>query len=211
MKECQHDILKRVMEVFSAYGIRSLSMDNIAQYIPLSKRNLLKIAKNKEDLIRQIFEYRIALAQDIKQKSEQNTNTENVIDEIVHGMRAMYHVNREIGLQLEFELYKYYPRIFAEYTTIRKQHIIEYLRDNIERGKQQGIYHDYLETEQTAKQIFKNNKELIQTHMQQHMINNEYNQEEIINKCINAMIEKLANEKGKEYFNKQTESHTKRT
>lgn len=203
MKQCEHDILKRVMEVFSTYGIRSLSMDNIAQYIPLSKRNLLKIAKNKEDLIRRIFEYRIELAQEIKQKSKQTANAENVIDEIVHDMRTMYNMSREIGMQLEFELYKYYPRIFAEYTAIRKQHIIESLKDNIERGKQQGMYHNYLDTEQTAKQIFIKNKELIQTYIQQREHEHNTNQEEIMNKCVGAMIETLANEKGKEYFNKQ--------
>jgi len=192
------DILKRVMELFSTYGIRSLSMDNIAQYIPLSKRKLLKIAKNKEDLIRRIFEYRIELMQEFNQKITQNGGAENVIDEILQNGHTMYDIIREINPQLGFELHKYYPVIFAEYAAMNKLHIIEYLCDNIERGKQQGIYSEHLETRQSAKQIFTKNKELIRAYIQQN--EHDRNQEEIINTCIDAVIEKLANERGKEYF-----------
>lgn len=33
MELTEVDIVKRVMEIFSVYGVRSLSMDNIAQHI----------------------------------------------------------------------------------------------------------------------------------------------------------------------------------
>jgi len=56
------EIILRVMDIFSTYGVRVVSMDFIAQSIPLAKKDLLQIAKNKERLIELIFEYRYELA-----------------------------------------------------------------------------------------------------------------------------------------------------
>ncbi|MDR2963562.1 MAG: TetR/AcrR family transcriptional regulator [Bacteroidales bacterium] len=203
MNLAEKDILKRVVELFSTYGVRSLSMDDIARRIPLAKRNLLEIAKNKEDLIRRVFEYRMALVGETMHRLKEQLITGNVIDEILSVVHVLYTMTCEVGPHLEFELHKYYPLIYSEFAQIRKQHIINGLSNNIERGKEQGVYNKELDTRKTAEHIFAANKALIENYLRE--CTQDCNHEHIFRECVNTMIELCANEEGKRYFAQKTE------
>lgn len=203
-------IVKRVMEIFSVYGVRSLSMDNIAQHVPIAKRNLLKIAKNKEELVRHIFEYCIIKFQEMQQQLLQNVVAENVIDEVLQRVSVMHTMSNEFNPHLDFEFRKYYPEIYAEYSEIRDKYLIESLHNSIERGKAQNVYIHDLNTEQVVYEIFTDFQKL-KTEFDNadtgrgQMIDCE----QISMRFVSTMIEKLANEKGKDYFKKRVKSKQK--
>ncbi len=200
-------IVKRVMEIFSVYGVRSLSMDNIAQHIPISKKNLLKIAKNKEELVCHIFEYCMIRFQEMQQQLLQNVVVENVIDEVLQRAGVMHTMSNEFNPHLDFEFRKYYPEIYAEYSEIRDRHVMEAVYNSVERGKEQGVYKHDLNTEQVTQEILTDFQKL-KTEFDNadtgrgQMIDCE----QISMRFISTMIEKLANEKGKDYFKKRVKS-----
>ena len=198
------DIVKRVMEIFSVYGVRSLSMDNIAQHVPVSKKNLLKIAKNKEELVRHIFDYSVVKFQEMRQQLQQNMVAENVIDEILQQTSMMHAMSNEFNPHLDFEFGKYYPEIYAEYSKMRDENVTKNLCDNIERGKTQGVYKHNLNTEKIAQEIladFKKMKPKFENAATGRGQMVDYEQMNM--RFLSAMMEKLTNEKGKEYFERK--------
>jgi AcrR family transcriptional regulator len=204
MNLTEADIIKRVMEIFSVYGVRSLSMDNIAQHIPTTKRNLLKVARNKEELVRHIFNYCMTRFQNMLRQQSLNMVAENVIDEILQQVSIMHALSNEFNPHLDFEFRKYYPEIYAEHSEIRDRYLIQDLHNNIERGKAQNVYSQDCDTDRLANEIFEDFQKL-KTEFDN--ANTGRGQmidcEQISMRFLSAMIEKLANEQGKDYFRKR--------
>ncbi|MFW5852235.1 MAG: hypothetical protein ACOCWB_08425 [Bacteroidota bacterium] len=132
------EIIKRVMDIFSTYGVRTVSIDFIAQSIPLAKKDLLQIAKNKEGLIELIFEYRYELAQKLYEKT--NKETENAIDTLLKMSIYAYKNQNEFKPMLDFEFNKYYPDLYRKYNDTCEHEFAESIKNNIAIGKKEGIY-----------------------------------------------------------------------
>jgi AcrR family transcriptional regulator len=132
------EIILRVMDIFSTYGVRAVSMDFIAQSIPLAKKDLLQIAKNKERLIELIFEYRYELAQKLYEKT--NKETENAIDTLLKMSAYAYKNKNEFKPMLDFEFKKYYPELYNKYNKTCEQEFSESIEKNIIIGKEEGVY-----------------------------------------------------------------------
>ncbi|HON52328.1 MAG TPA: hypothetical protein P5243_09050 [Bacteroidales bacterium] len=149
----QH-IIKRVMHIFALYGVRSFSIDTIAMYIPLSKKELLKIAKNKEELIAKIFEYRAIIAIEISKQIHENPYIVNAIDILVHMSVLMSKACNEFNTQLDFEFKKYYPVLFAEYEKQKHAHIIQNMTAIIEQGQKELLFKSEIVVLQVAEHYF---------------------------------------------------------
>lgn len=151
--EEQH-IIQRVMHVFVTYGVRSLSLDTIAIHIPISKKELLKVAKNKEELIRKIFEYRASIATEIGNQIMKNPAVTNAIDIMLHMSVLMSKACNEFNPQLDFEFKKYYPTLFAEYEAQKHTHIVQSMTHILERGQKEGIFLAEINPSITAQYYF---------------------------------------------------------
>jgi hypothetical protein len=132
------EIIIRVMNIFSTYGVRTVSMDFIAQSIPLAKKDLLQIAKNKEGLIELIFGYRYELAQKLYEKT--NKETENAIDTLLKMSTYAYKTRNEFKHMLDFEFKKYYPELYKTYNKTCEHDFAESIKNNIIIGKKEGVY-----------------------------------------------------------------------
>ena len=51
----EKEIFKLVFHLFCKYGIKSLTMDDIASYLGISKKTLYKYVSDKTDLIEKVF------------------------------------------------------------------------------------------------------------------------------------------------------------
>ena len=54
-KEIKEKILQLATTMFFQHGIRKVKMDDIANYLKISKRTLYELYQNKEDLLYEVF------------------------------------------------------------------------------------------------------------------------------------------------------------
>lgn len=151
--ENQH-ITKRVMHIFKTYGVRSLTIDAIAMQIPISKKDLLKFAKNKEELISKIFEFRSAKATEISNQIQENPKITNAIDVMIHMSILMSRACNEFNPQLDFEFKKYYPTLFSEYEQQKQDHILQSMTEILMRGQYEKLFKPELEVSKVAQYHF---------------------------------------------------------
>lgn len=142
------------MNIFVTYGIRSLTIDAIAIHIPISKKDLLKIAKNKEELIIKIFEYRATVANNIAMNIQQNPEVTNAIDVMLHMSVLMSKACNEFNPQLDFEFKKYYPTLFSDYEQQKHEHIIDSMTNIFQRGQQEGVFKSKIDAYSVAQYYF---------------------------------------------------------
>lgn len=151
MKDAELDIafLDRVEEIFTKYGVRSVTMDDISNHLGISKKTLYQKIPNKDVLIHRVVRNYI----DKKQRLFEETISKsvNAIDENLLLMELIARQFISINPATVFELQKYYHQawqIFHEHMT---QSLMSMIVRNLERGQAEGLFRDDFDPDVIAK------------------------------------------------------------
>ena len=131
-------ILKKAADLFLNLGVKSVTMDEIARELGISKKTLYAYSENKTQLIEatsiHVFE---GIANGIREiKKEQK----NPIEELFSIRNFILLSLREDRSSPEFQLKKYYPQIFSRLRAKQKTLVEWSLVENIRRGISEGVY-----------------------------------------------------------------------
>lgn len=135
--------------MFMKFGIKSVSMDDLARELGISKKTLYQSIDNKEDLVRGVLEARIEL--DKKLSTLAKEQSDNALEEILVIGRNVVRELREMPDQVIFELKKYYREVFQLVEDFHQDFIFRIIKENIERGAQEGLYREDINAEVVAK------------------------------------------------------------
>ena len=104
--ELKQRILHRAEDLFLRYGIKSVTMDDIARELGISKKTLYQFVENKTDLIQQIFRQKIE--GEIKLIAEIRATAQDAIDEMMKIARHAIDELRKLTPTIVYDLQKYY-------------------------------------------------------------------------------------------------------
>jgi len=159
-------ILKKVAGLYHKYGIKSVTMDDIAHELGISKKTIYKYVGEKEELVKQVSMF-------IDKKKDEEvfhhmTDTENAIEELLEVNSCLNKFMQEASPSYMYDMKKYYPEIFQEWIVRRRGKMYDAVLTNLKRGKKEGIYRDDLNEEIIARlQLMRfeniNNSELFST------------------------------------------------
>ncbi len=147
--ELKEQILGKSDELFIRYGIKSISMDDLARELGISKKTLYQFVDNKADLIQQVFQRRISQEKALMARFREDA--EDAIDEMLRLARYVIGVLREISPTTVYDLQKYYREVWEKMEALQQQHVFEIILENLKRGMDQGLYRENLNPEIIAK------------------------------------------------------------
>jgi len=131
-------ILEGATKLFFRYGIRSVTMDEIASNLAMSKKTIYQFFKNKDELITSISENHIE--QEKRDYSSIEAKSMDAIDEICQVSDCFRKHMSEIHPKILFELKKYHSGAWGHYTEFKHQFIKGHIKRNILRGMAEGCY-----------------------------------------------------------------------
>lgn len=141
----QNKILRGSVELFMKFGIRSVSMDDIARELGISKKTLYLYFTNKADLIAKILELH---ENESLHCFHDNAGSEiNAIDELIEISRKVSEDLKKYNPSALFDLHKYYPEIIKPFFERRKTAVQNFTAENLKRGIRQGLYRHDLDIE----------------------------------------------------------------
>lgn len=143
------NILAQVHKLYQRYGIKSVTMDDVAKHLGISKKTLYEHFKDKEDLVRNVL-----MAEHDNQCGSFTAITDqqlNAIEELFEVYKMLNTMFREYNPSMEFDLRKYYPDLFIEIKEIRRKRMFESVMNNINKGKKEGLYRKELNSKIIAK------------------------------------------------------------
>lgn len=147
--ELKQHILKKSYELFMRYGIKSVTMDDIARELGMSKKTLYQYVDNKSDLIEQIFHQH---TEEEKTAIEQiRRSSADAVDEILKIARYVVEQLRELSSTTVYDLQKYYPNTWKQMEALHQRHVYAIIKENLERGIRQGAYRSNLNPDIIAK------------------------------------------------------------
>ncbi|MUU79311.1 TetR/AcrR family transcriptional regulator [Winogradskyella endarachnes] len=190
-------IIIKSTELFLNLGFKSVTMDDIANEMGISKKTIYQHFQNKTKLVEttamHVFENISCGIDDICALDK------NPVEEIYEIKRfVMLHLKDEKSSP-QYQLQKYYPKIYASLKTKQFQKMLGCVTRNLERGVAQNLYRDSIEIDFIARLYFNSMTSLKdqdifpRENFSMAMLMNNFLEYHLRGICSNKGLEKIAN------------------
>ncbi len=131
-------ILKGAEELFVRYGIRSVSMDNISNYLGVSKKTLYQFFKDKDEMVLSVTEAHIH--RDMAELEQIAEGSKNAIEEMIKLSACLRENFKDMNPSLLFDLQKYHHAAWDVWLKYKNDFIRNQIVRSIELGKKEGYF-----------------------------------------------------------------------
>ncbi|MCW5925161.1 MAG: TetR/AcrR family transcriptional regulator [Saprospiraceae bacterium] len=138
ISEQQEKLLKRVEELFLRYGIKSLTMDDVARELGISKKTLYQFVDNKDDLVLKVMERHIH--EDCQQAEALRAESNDALDEILKVIQYNAVDLGRMKSNIVFEMQRFYPAAWEKMEQFTWEFMYKIVLDNLEWGIRDGLY-----------------------------------------------------------------------
>jgi len=147
MEDKKQHILSNVCKLYLKYGIRNITMDDIALEFGISKKTLYQYFNDKEDLVAQVFDY--YMNNPIFNFNQSGSG--NSIDRLLAVKDHVTIILKNLNNNFEFELKKLYPSLYQKWHDFKVKKIYGDTFKNIESGKAEGLFRMELDSDLIAR------------------------------------------------------------
>ncbi|HCL06977.1 MAG TPA: TetR/AcrR family transcriptional regulator [Chitinophagaceae bacterium] len=143
--ETQERILIKAHELFMRYGLRSVSMDEIANHLGMSKKTIYQFYADKDALV----EGAIGIEID-KSKTDCTgfrEESENAIHELMLTVDRALEMLKHMNPSVMFDLEKYHPKAYRKFLEHKNKFFYELIKSNLEWGIKDELYRSEIDVE----------------------------------------------------------------
>ena len=133
--ELKSRILKGAEELFLRYGIRSITMDDIARHLGISKKTVYRSFSDKDDIVHTLLKEK--LKGDEKDFEHIVNVSSNVIEEVLNMMKHMAKVFSRVNPNVFYDLQKYYPASWKLFKEFKENCILRIVEKALTKGVKQ--------------------------------------------------------------------------
>jgi hypothetical protein len=130
-------ILLGAEELFFKFGIKSITMDDIAKHLAISKKTIYQFFSDKNELVETLMT--LKLNEDECQFQEIHTESANMIDEFFSMMKHISEMFSKTNPNIFYDLQKYHPKAWSLFKKFKQDCMASMIETSIERGKKEGL------------------------------------------------------------------------
>jgi TetR/AcrR family transcriptional regulator, cholesterol catabolism regulator len=142
-------ILEIATEQFSRYGVRTVTMEDIARQAGISKKTIYQEFADKKDLVKEAFE--VILQKDKEKLTFILESEDGVIEHLVKTSKMMRERLENMNPMVIMEIQKYFPEAWKMFEEFKEKSIMKDLVNVIERGKELGYFRPEIDSTILAK------------------------------------------------------------
>ncbi len=197
----ENKTFQKIEDLFLRCGFKSVTMDDVARELGISKKTLYQFVDNKKDLIEKVvFAY---IEEEKKLVTEISSTAKDAIQEM---LMISKHVNlslKKVNSNVIFDLQRYYPSAWDIIENYRIQYIYEEIMKNTEWGIKEGIYRKEINSKIIAKLYIGIMHRIFDLSF---FPADKYKSSEIYIACVQYHIHGIASPKGLELLNEYYEN-----
>jgi AcrR family transcriptional regulator len=148
MSEAKQKIIQASYHLFHRLGIRSITMDDIARELGMSKKTLYQHFADKDEIVKEAIQAHINVIQktmiDVKKQSK------DAIHEMMLSSERMCELIRGMNPAAFNDMKKYYPDAMKLFDEHQQKFFYNVLVENIKWGIEQGIFRNDIDIEIAA-------------------------------------------------------------
>ncbi|MCB0524316.1 MAG: TetR/AcrR family transcriptional regulator [Saprospiraceae bacterium] len=138
--EQQDKVLKRVEDLFLRLGIKSITMDDVARELGMSKKTLYTFVNSKDDLVTKVIERHIG--QEMTDCKKQFSQAKNAIDQLFLVIESNAQQMSQMKANVVHDLQKYHRDAWDKMSEYQQGFLYQIVQDNLKRGVSEGLYRD---------------------------------------------------------------------
>ena len=135
--EPKERILKGAEELFFKYGIKSITMDDIAKHLAISKKTIYQYFADKNELVQILMAMK--LKEDECEFKQIHQESENMVVEFFNMMKHMGEMFAKINPTIFYDLQKYHPNAWKLFKEFKQDCMASMVENTIDRGIKEGL------------------------------------------------------------------------
>ncbi len=147
--EALDKILSSSIELFTQYGFKTITMDDIARRAGISKKTLYQHFANKHEVVSETMTW---------YKNNTTANCECMLQDAENALEAMVKIlaffdgiYKRINPMAMFEMQRFFPEAYKKFREQLLERDVTMVRDNILQGIKEGFYRPDLNAELLAR------------------------------------------------------------
>lgn len=145
MDNVEQYILIESEKLFMKYGMRSVTMDDIAKHLGISKKTIYAHFKDKNELVTKLFAD--VLHRDECGMEDCTKHANNAIEEIFMMMDYLKEMLAGINPIVFYDLEKYHTDAYKVMMDFHQNHVFNTVKAGLERGIKEKVFREDINTE----------------------------------------------------------------
>ena len=134
----KEQILKGSADLFFHYGIKAITMDDIAKHLGISKRTIYENFPTKDDIVNTLLKDHL---EDSKKQCEKRcAESKNAIEEIVSMMQHIREMFSKMNARTLMDLKKFHPKAWVEFEDFKQGFLMKIISNNLKRAWNPEIF-----------------------------------------------------------------------
>ncbi|MFN4914971.1 MAG: TetR/AcrR family transcriptional regulator [Sphingomonadales bacterium] len=147
--EVQERILRTAAKLFMELGVRSVSMDDVAKALSMSKKTIYKHYQDKDQLVFDTISMHIAEME--KNTTQIMTSEANPVLQIAKIADFVLEMNKNVHPSVLFDLQKFYPASYTHLTEHRNRFALQSVNQNLQKGVELGLFREDMHRSRVAR------------------------------------------------------------
>jgi TetR/AcrR family transcriptional regulator, cholesterol catabolism regulator len=198
-------ILTSSVELFTQYGFKTITMDDIARRAGISKKTLYQHFATKQEVVSEsVVWYKNQMCDKALAVTQQS---ENAVEAMVRLMEMMDQTYRRINPLAMLELQRFFSDAFALFREKLITQDVEAMRDNILRGMEEELFRKDVNADLMARYHIETALMLFQSTL---LINDRYDLQFVSQEIMEHFLYGLMTPKGVELYHKYKNQYLKK-
>lgn len=147
--EVKQRIKHKADELFRRYGIRTVTMDEIANQLGISKKTIYQAFADKQQLVDEVITDLLNYNQQCCTRDK--SLSKDAIHEVFLAMGMVQEMFSNMNNSILFDLERNHAETFKKFHEFKYSYLLNVVKENIERGKTEQLYRDEINTEIVAR------------------------------------------------------------
>src|SRR5258706_6789356 len=147
--EVKERIKQKSDELFKRYGIKSITMDEIANQLGISKKTIYHAFADKDELVDSVIGDLLTYTKERCNMSRQKAS--DAIHEIFLGMEMGQEIYENMNPGILFDLERNHPQTFKKFLHYKNSYLFDLIKQNIQKGISEGLYRSDINPDIVAK------------------------------------------------------------
>lgn len=194
-QDIKEKILNGTEALFMKYGVRSVSMDDIARHLGVSKKTLYQHFADKDELV--LLVSKAHMERETKEYDGFRAESSDAIDELAKIAVCIRQNMQKMNPSLLFELQKYHPKAWEVWLQFKEN----YIRESVVRNLKQGIDEGYFRDEVNANILASCRIAMIEAAFDERLFPKErYDLAEVQSQLFDHFVNGLLTDKGRKLY-----------
>lgn len=131
-------IMQAAHDLFYKYGIRSITMDDIAKHLSISKKTIYQFFEEKDHIVG------ACCNGDLKdhgcRMEDITKNSKDAVHEMIECMKYLGEMFSAMNPNLFYDLQKFHPDSWKAFRNFKQEKLMKMVETNLRRGISEGLY-----------------------------------------------------------------------